>query len=102
MKFLLCTAALALAGSASVAAQMPGVTFAKDVAPIIYSRCASCHHAGGSGPFDLTTYDAAKQRARQIATVTSSRYMPPWKPEPGADRFIGEQRLDARDIDLFR
>ena len=29
----------------------------------------------------------------QIAAVTGSRYMPPWKPEPGFGDFAGERRL---------
>src|SRR5439155_23880307 len=27
------------------------VTFARDVAPILYRACAPCHHDGGPGPF---------------------------------------------------
>ena len=31
------------------------VTFSKDIAPIVFQNCAGCHHAGGSGPFPLST-----------------------------------------------
>ena len=52
-------------------------TFSHDVAPLLYSRCVSCHRDGGVAPFPLVTYAAAAKRARLIATVTAKRYMPP-------------------------
>src|SRR5258706_7579479 len=69
------------------------VTFNKDIAPIIFDRCGTCHHPGGMAPFSLLTYAAAKQRASLIAAVTKSRTMPPWKAEPGYGEFIGQQPL---------
>ena len=77
-------------------------TFNRDIAPIIYKNCAACHHPGGLGPFSLLTYDDVKQRARQIADVTSSRYMPPWLPEPGYGNFAGGRRLGTDEIELIR
>ena len=73
-------------------------TFARDVAPILYEHCVSCHHPGGAGPFSLISYGDARRRARQIVRVTRRRYMPPWLPEPGHVRFAGEQRLSDRQI----
>lgn len=80
----------------------PLPTFNRDIAPIVFEHCASCHHPGGSGPFSLLRYDDVRKRASQIATVTASRYMPPWLPEPGYGRFAGDLRLGAADIELFR
>src|SRR6266542_6622289 len=67
-------------------AQTP-LTFNKDIAPIIWTRCAPCHRPGEIGPFSLLTYDDVRRRAVQIAAVTSRRIMPPWKPEPGQGDF---------------
>ena len=78
-------------------------TFADDVAPIVLARCAPCHRPGEVGPFPLLTYDDVRRRARQIAEVTASRFMPPWKPAPGfGGPFIGSRRLSDADIALFR
>src|SRR5262245_4927367 len=63
----------------SVSAQ-PRLTFTKDIAPIIWNRCATCHRPGEIGPFSLLTYDEVARRATQIATVTRRGLMPPWKP----------------------
>src|SRR6266581_632243 len=56
------------------------LTFSHDVAPLLYRRCANCHHTGGVAPFALTTYADAAKRANLIAQVTAKRYMPPWLP----------------------
>ena len=56
-------------------------TFNRDVAPIVFSKCALCHHPDGPAPFPLTTYREVEKRAEQIVKVTSSHYMPPWLPE---------------------
>lgn len=76
----------------------PSVTFARDIAPIIFQNCAPCHHAGEAGPFPLVTYADVKSHARQIALVARNRVMPPWLPEPGSPKFSGELRLSNEQI----
>ena len=74
--------------------------FTTEIAPILFARCAGCHRPDGPGPFSLLTYDDARQHAQQIAAVTKSRAMPPWKPEPGYGDFQSERRLSDEEIDL--
>ena len=74
------------------------VTFTRHVAPIVFEHCAPCHRPGGSGPFTLLSYDDVARRARQIAEVTTSRFMPPWLPETGFGEFVGERRLTGAQI----
>lgn len=74
------------------------VTFTKDIAPIVFKSCVSCHRKGGPAPFALTTYDEVRRRATQIATVTRSRFMPPWKVEPGVGHFVGQDPLTENQI----
>jgi len=82
-------------------ARAQGPDFSRDVAPIIFESCVSCHRAGGPGPFPLTTYDEVRRRATQIAQVTRSRFMPPWKVEPGVGHFVGQHPLDDQAIALI-
>lgn len=77
------------------------VTFSRDLAPVLFARCASCHRPDGAAPFSLLTYGEAKQRAHQLAAVTKAAVMPPWKPDPGDPPFIGERRLTDAEIELF-
>lgn len=93
---------LFLAAAVAPASAQDRVSFARDIAPVVFSRCASCHRPGGSAPFSLLTYGDARSRATQIAAVTSSRYMPPWKPQAGHGEFAGARRLTDREIDLFQ
>jgi hypothetical protein len=74
------------------------VTFNKDIAPILYKNCASCHRPGEVAPFSLLTYNDAAKRAALIANVTARRYMPPWKPEPGYGEFMDNLRLTDQEI----
>ena len=87
-------AALWAAGTA------PTPTFSRDVAPILYRHCASCHHPGGGAPFNLLTYQDAVRRSKLIAQVTHTRYMPPWLPD--APHFRDERRLTAAQISLLQ
>jgi tetratricopeptide (TPR) repeat protein/mono/diheme cytochrome c family protein len=78
------------------------ITFNKQIAPILFANCAACHHEGGSGPFGLLEYQEVKKRARQIVTVTGSRYMPPWLPEQGHGEFADARRLSDEQIETIR
>jgi Flp pilus assembly protein TadD/mono/diheme cytochrome c family protein len=74
------------------------VTFTADVAPILFSACASCHRPEGIAPFSLLTYDDAKSRAAAIVAATRARVMPPWKPEADYGEFLDERRLTVEQI----
>jgi hypothetical protein len=76
-------------------------TFTKDIAPIVFDACVSCHRSGGPGPFPLTTYDEVRRRATQIAQVTRTRFMPPWKVSPEVGHFVGQRPLADREIALI-
>src|SRR5579872_1117774 len=76
-------------------------TFNKDIAPILYQNCASCHRPGEVAPFSLLTYDDVAKRASLIASVTASRYMPPWKADASVGHFADERRLTGEQIALI-
>ena len=74
------------------------VTFAKDVASIVYSNCTSCHRVGEIGPMPFTSYQQVAQYGSMIAQVTQNRSMPPWRADRNYSHFIGERGLSASDI----
>ena len=92
--------ALFAAGAAAAPASTP--TYNHDIAPILAQNCASCHRPGQVAPFPLLSYDDAHKRAALIATVTASRYMPPWKADPAYGHFRDERRLTGAQIGLIR
>ena len=68
---------------------------------MIYRNCAGCHRPGEAGPFPLLTYDDVRRRAQLVQTVTQSRYMPPWLPEPGYGDFEGVRRVSGEEIAMI-
>ena len=96
---------LILAGSVSLGVVASGaedrslrLSFNKDIAPIVFQNCASCHRPGQSAPFSLLTYSDVKKHGQQIVEVTGRRYMPPWLPQPGYGEFVGVRRLTAEQM----
>ena len=111
MSFLRSNPEVWLAGSLALAAMLsvvvpsepvdasaPQVTFNRDIAPIIFHSCSSCHRPGEAAPFSLLTYSDVKKHARQIAELTRSRVMPPWLPEQQTLKFADEARLTDAEI----
>jgi mono/diheme cytochrome c family protein len=92
---------LFLALPAIAAPSAPSVTYYRQIEPIVYHNCVSCHRPGESGPFSLLTYEDVERHASQIGAVTKKRYMPPWLPQPGYGDFVEERRLSERDIQLI-
>lgn len=70
-------AGLACSGTSPMGAPA-GVTFHKDVEPILQQHCDMCHVAGGIAPMPLVTYQDSAPYASLMAAQTSSRAMPPW------------------------
>ena len=91
----------AACGAGTAVAQTPEVTFNQHIAPLLHSRCAQCHRPGGAGPFNLLTFQDAARRAAQLAAVTGSGFMPPWKADGHPDEFVAQPRLTRDDVALF-
>ncbi len=72
------------------------------MAPLLARRCAGCHNPQGGAPFNLLTYEDAKQWGEQMLEATQSRYMPPWLPAPGFGSFAGERRLSDAELATIR
>ena len=93
---------LLFAGVTSVQAGDTPPTFSKDVAPILFQQCATCHRPGQGAPFSLLTYQDARKRGKLIAHVTQARQMPPWKADKGDVVFRNERRLKEEQIAVLQ
>ena len=85
---------VAICACATRASGQERLTFSRDVAPVLFKHCVSCHRPGQTAPFSLLTFEDVRPRAARIADVTRARVMPPWKPDPGHGRFQDERRID--------
>jgi hypothetical protein len=89
-------ATLGAAGPAAVP------TFTKDVAPIIFNNCTTCHRTGEVAPMTFLSYEDVRPWAKVIKTKTQAREMPPW----GADsehslKMRNDRSLTAQQIDTI-
>lgn len=79
----------------------PTVTFTKDVAPILYNSCISCHRQGEIGPMSLITYQDVRPWAKSIRNKVASREMPPWGANPHYGRFKDDRSLTDKQIETI-
>jgi Cytochrome C oxidase, cbb3-type, subunit III len=77
------------------------ITFNKDVAPIFYKNCASCHRAGEIAPMSLLTHKEARPWAKSIREKVLSGAMPPWHADPRYGNFKNDRRLSQKEIDTI-
>jgi hypothetical protein len=80
------------------AAPATGVTFTRDVAPILHAKCITCHRAGEVAPMALLTFEDARPWARAIKDKVASRQMPPWFADPKVGAFSNDPSLTAGEI----
>jgi hypothetical protein len=85
------------------AADASAPTFNKDVAPILFKHCASCHRPGEIGSaVSLLSYDTAQPWANSIKEKVLRREMPPWPADPARSmKFRNDPRLSQHDIDTL-
>ena len=76
-------------------------TFSKDVAPILYKNCATCHRPGEIAPMSLLTYAEARPWAKSIRDEVSDGTMPPWHADPKHGKFANDRSLTAADRDVL-
>ena len=93
-----------LVGLSSVATAQDGSrrpTFSKDVAPIVFAKCVSCHRADGIGPMPLTSFAEARPWVRAIRAAVSSRTMPPWLADGERGMFANDARLSTDEVETM-
>lgn len=78
------------------------VTFSKDVAPILYRKCVSCHHPGDIAPMSLLIYQVARPWSSAIRQAVITKRMPPWHADPRYGQFENDPSLTQTEIELIR
>jgi len=86
--FLLCVGVSSEISRASDVDNKP-VTFSRDIAPILQTKCQECHRPGTVAPMSLLTYEQTRPWARAIKARVLSRQMPPWH----LDKTVGIQHF---------
>jgi len=76
------------------------ITFSREISRLLYKRCVSCHHDGGTA-FSLVTYEQARPWAAAIKDETLSRRMPPWGAVKGFGEFQDDQGLTQEQLEVI-
>lgn len=76
------------------------ITWSREVSRIVYNKCASCHHQGGSA-FSMMTYEEARPWAESIKQQVLVRRMPPWNAVKGFGEFKDDHGLAQQDIEII-
>ena len=95
------TGLLAMSGTALEAGQptqVAGPTFTKDVAPIVFAKCAGCHRPGEVAPMPLLTYNEVRPWAKAIRGKVIAREMPPWGADARWGVFANNASLTTEQI----
>ncbi len=74
------------------------VTYNRDVAPILYKNCVTCHRPNDIAPMSLMTYKDTRPWTRSIREAVVQRKMPPWHADPNVGEFLNDPRLSDADI----
>jgi mono/diheme cytochrome c family protein len=84
-------------------AATPPPTFDKDVAPILFAHCVSCHRPGEIGAREpLGSYETARTWAQAIRETVLRRQMPPWTADPkNSLKFRNDPRLTEQEIETL-
>ncbi len=79
------------------------VTYWGNVAPLVNAKCATCHQAGGIGPFALDTYAAVRDHAADMAAAASAGTMPPYllAHDGTCGQFNAAESLSADEVSLL-
>ena len=78
------------------------VTFTRDVAPIFFQHCTSCHHDKDIAPMSLMSYKEARPWAAAIREAVLSKRMPPWKADPHYGKWSNDYSLNAGQIETIK
>ncbi|MEK7793782.1 MAG: thiol-disulfide isomerase, partial [Candidatus Hydrogenedentota bacterium] len=77
------------------------LTYAKDVAPILFDNCVRCHRSGEVAPMSLLTYDEVRPFAKAMKEKVVKGDMPPWKVDPKYGVFANDMRLTKGQIETI-
>jgi hypothetical protein len=58
------------------------VSYAKEIAPLLESKCVNCHSTGNIGSWAMSNYKKVKGMSDMIQEVVLAKRMPPWHPDP--------------------
>src|SRR5438128_2450111 len=85
----------------ALAAPSSGITYHKQVEPILQRNCQTCHRPGEAAPMSFLSYKDVRPWAKSIREMVSSKKMPPWYADPHFGKFENDRTLNQKDVDTL-
>lgn len=77
-------------------------TWHEDVRPLVQTRCAGCHHAGGIAPFAFNDAEEARALGPAMVAAVEAGTMPPFGFDSASCRELeADGRLTEKEIAVF-
>ena len=73
------------------------VSYTRDIAPILTSKCAGCHSDGNIAPFSMDSHRKVTGWADMMAETVRGGRMPPWQADPGFGHFSNAMELNVQE-----
>ncbi len=74
-----------------------GVSYSRDVAPILADNCATCHREGGIAPFSMDSHAMVQGWSPMIREVLMTKRMPPGQIDPHVGKFSNDYVLAVEE-----
>ncbi len=98
MLILMMACATTVDSGDDVAGDVP--TWEVEVSPIVGRACVGCHHPGGVGQGDFTTFAGASAYAVAMKAATDAGRMPPAAMDATCRPYVGHERLAISDDEV--
>jgi mono/diheme cytochrome c family protein len=75
-----------------------GVSYEKDIAPMLAENCANCHRAGGIAPFAMDSHAMIQGWSPMIREVVMTKRMPPGQIDSHVGKFSNSRVLKDAEV----
>ncbi|MBI1318538.1 MAG: redoxin domain-containing protein [Candidatus Hydrogenedens sp.] len=81
------------AGAPIAYPDLGSLSYADDIAPILESKCVTCHDQGGMGPFAMSNYEKVQVWASMMRETIRTGRMPPWHADEETGPYLHDRSL---------
>ena len=73
------------------------ISYASDIAPLLETKCVSCHSPGNIGQWSMSSFARVKAKSAMMQEVLLARRMPPWDADPQFGKFSNDRSLTREE-----
>lgn len=87
-----------LAPSAKGVGFASGISYSRDIAPLLMDKCAECHREGSVAPWAMSSHAVVQGFAPMIEEVLRTGRMPPWHADREYGAFLNDRSLSVEQM----